>query len=185
VDAAPRGLPRDGLGREACPFVGDRGDLRGREIGLRAGDRDRFVLVRRLAARPDRADDLTVNLQRDPARQAAGPVERQRAEAPARHLLLHLTARPDEDRRGPRLVDGDAGARDLSALGAPELDELAERVDDRHDDAGALLERCLLGSAQHRLGARVVEDSACADKLHGHAPFAFSTAAQIAVSAVM
>ena len=85
MHAAPRRLGPDGLGGESRALVRERGELGGGEVGGGARDRDRLVLVRRLAARADRADRLAVDLQRDAARQAAGAVERERAQACVRY----------------------------------------------------------------------------------------------------
>ena len=85
-------------------------------------------------------------------------MQRERAEAPAGDLLLDLAAGADEDRGGPRLVDGDARAGDLRARRAAQRDDLAPRVHDGDDDAVAALECMALGGGDHGLGAGVVDD---------------------------
>jgi hypothetical protein len=92
---------------------------------------------------------------------------RERAEAPAGDLLLHLAAGADEDRGGPRLVEGDARAGDLSARRASQRDDLAPGVHHGDDDAVAVLERVALGGGDHGLGAGVVDDPASAEDGHG------------------
>ena len=133
-DAAFRRGGADGLGGQLRSLLGKGGHLGGREVGCRPCDGDGLVLVGRLPARADRADDLVANLQRDSARQAGGAVERECAEPTVRNLLFHLPARPDEDRRRPRLVDRYPRARDLRARGAAEGNDLAPWIDDCDDD---------------------------------------------------
>ena len=158
---APRRPRAAASAASRAPSWVSRWNLGGREVGRGAGDRARFVLVGRLAAGPDRPDDLAVDLQRDAAGQARGAVQRQRAEAPAGHLLLHLAARADEDRRGARLVDRDPGAGDLRALGAAHRDQLAGRIDDRDHDPVAVFVRVALRRGDHGVRAGVVDGPSC------------------------
>ena len=89
--------------------------------------------------------------ERDAARQRDGAVQGERAQAPARDLLLQLAARPHEDGGGARLVDGDARACDLRAFGAAQLDDLAVDVDHDHDHAVAPV----VGEGERRVDDRV------------------------------
>jgi hypothetical protein len=81
-------------------------------------------------------------------------------------LLLHDAARPDEDRCRAGFVDGHARARDLGGGCAPQLDQLARRVDDRDHDAVAALARVCLGGFEYGVGADVVDHLAGAEELH-------------------
>ena len=112
-------------------------------------------------------------------------MQRERAEPSVGDLLFHDAARADEDRRRARLVDRDARARDLRAVRAAELDQLAGGVDDRDHDAAALLAGRRSGGREDRICAGVVDDPAGAEVLHAQAPFALSCAAQIALSVVI
>src|SRR5207253_9788225 len=73
----------------------------------------------------------------------------------------------------------------LRAGRAAELDQFAGRVDDHDHDPAALLQGQGLGGRDHGVCAGVVDDSAGAEVLHAQAPFALSSAAQIAVSVVI
>ena len=155
-------------------------------VGSGARDGDRLVLTGGLAAGADRPDDLAGHDQRDAADQGPGAVQREAAQPPAVHLLLDLAAGAHEDRGGARLVDRDLVAGGLRVLGAAQPEQPSGRVDHRDDDAVALLERRVLGGGQHGLDAGGVQDPAGSDRGHGgHAPLVLSTAAQMAVSAVM
>src|SRR5439155_14665305 len=100
-----------GFSRAGRALVGERRDLDGRELGGGAGERDRLVLVRGLAAGADRADDLAVDDERDAAGERGHAVERERAEPSVRDLLFHDAARAAEGRGGARLVYGAARGR--------------------------------------------------------------------------
>src|SRR5206468_2670049 len=104
--------------------------------------------------------DLAVDDERYAAGERGGAVQRERAEPSVRHLLLHDTARPDEDRGGASLVDRNARAGDLRARCAAQLDHLARRIDDDDDDAAALLTREGIGRCDNGVGALVVDDPA-------------------------
>ncbi len=169
--AALRRRGAGSLGDEPGALLGQLRALGEAERGCRAGERDALVLVRRLAARPDRADDLAVDDEGDAAGERGGPVEGERAEASVGDLLLDLAARSDEDRRRPRLVERDARARDLRPRRPAELDQLAGRVDDGDDDAQAVRGRVGGCGGDDRVGARVIEDAASSGDGHGSGSF--------------
>ena len=85
----------------------------------------------------------------------------ERAQATPGDLLLDHAAGPHEDRRGARLVDRDAGARDLGVGRASQCDELAGRIDDRDEDAVSFLDGELLGRGDDGVRAVDVDDPAC------------------------
>jgi hypothetical protein len=190
-DAALGGRLRRRLGRELRPVLREDRHLGGRELAHRPRDRAGFVLVGRLTAGTDRSDDLVADLERDAAGEAGGTVERERAEAAARHLLLHLAARAHEDRRGACLVERDARACDLSARGAAHPDQLSGGVDDGDHHPVTVVVGVLLGGGDHRVRAGVVDRLSSPDDCHRSrscylgAPLLARTAAQIASSAVM
>src|SRR5215216_257630 len=65
-------------------LVSQRRHLGHREVGRGGGDRDRLVLVGRLAAGADRADDLAVDGEGDAAGQAGCAVQGERADPAGR-----------------------------------------------------------------------------------------------------
>ena len=70
-----------------------------------------------------------------------------------------------------RLVDGDPGAGDLRARGAPQRDELAGALDDGDHHAVAVLAGVALGGVEHRLGAGLVDRLVTGDVGHGSGSF--------------
>ena len=86
-------------------------------------------------------------------------MQRERAQAPAADLLLELSARADEDRRGTGLVERDARARDLGAGCTPQADELAGAFDHGDHDAMAVVERVALGGIEDGLHSALVDDA--------------------------
>src|SRR2546423_11996335 len=87
-------LRRNGTRDLPSEHEGHRRHLGGAERRSGCRDRHRLVLVGRLAASADGADDLTVDDERYATREGSRAVERERAEPAAGHLRLDVATWP-------------------------------------------------------------------------------------------